>query len=444
MSFFSSLARTLWEKDLKKKKNHTFSLKEYGLKFHCHGDWENPPKRNFDILFLYEQKLMFGVYAYKLSDFHNPQNAEYRFDDQNSDLLLKRENATCLQKTEKLTLEGRDIYHNIYHAKKDGVRSAYCFALIDFYEQDERVWVISNCSLGDLEKTKKLFHEFITGITCSLPKKENGLTAGMTIRAYDEAIRATLKESIRFTVTPGVKPELWNSKYGGLPYLPYGATPPKDKDGKELRFLAQLNLSELPENHLLPAQGMLQFYILQNDLYGLNLADPAAGHHKVVYYPTVDQSITESAVAEKVHPYIGEEYFPIEREYKIKARVGYEGIGTCERDFESTFIKYASHLYPNLPRTELKQAIDEFDEVLWRMSTSTGSKVGGYPCFKQGDFRTSWQQSYELLFQMDSECGEYGEYEIMWGDYGTANFFIRKEDLKYLNFDHTLYHWDCG
>ena len=43
----------------------------------------------------------------------------------------------------------------------------------------------------------------------------------------------------------------------------------------------------------------------------------------------------------------------------------------------------------------------------------------------------------------DYKDGEQGK-DIMWGDVGVANFFIRPEDLKNKDFSKVLYNWDCS
>ena len=43
---------------------------------------------------------------------------------------------------------------------------------------------------------------------------------------------------------------------------------------------------------------------------------------------------------------------------------------------------------------------------------------------------------------MDSDHSS--DVDIMWGDVGVANFFIRLEDLKNRDFSNVLYNWDCG
>ena len=70
-----------------------------------------------------------------------------------------------------------------------------------------------------------------------------------------------------------------------------------------------------------------------------------------------------------------------------------------------------------------------------------GHKIGGYPNFTQSDVRDLKAGYNILLLQIDSEGTD--EHEIIWGDFGIANFFIREKDLKELNFDEVIYNWDC-
>jgi uncharacterized protein YwqG len=67
---------------------------------------------------------------------------------------------------------------------------------------------------------------------------------------------------------------LWSSKYRGLPYLPKDAVYPLAIDGRPLVFLAQINFAELPQLAGYPETGLLQFFISDNDLYGLQFGDP--------------------------------------------------------------------------------------------------------------------------------------------------------------------------
>lgn len=79
----------------------------------------------------------------------------------------------------------------------------------------------------------------------------------------------------------------------------------------------------------------------------------------------------------------------------------------------------------------------EEDKEIEEKLFEAGHKIGGYPNFTQNDIN----RHDILLLQIDSEGTD--EHEIMWGDCGIANFFIREKDLKELNFDEVIYNWDC-
>jgi len=67
-----------------------------------------------------------------------------------------------------------------------------------------------------------------------------------------------------------------------------------------------------------------------------------------------------------------------------------------------------------------------------------------YPAFTQSDPRQQLpteDKSYILLLQIDSENNN--KIDIMWGDTGIANFFIKRSALEKLDFSDVLYNWDC-
>ena len=69
---------------------------------------------------------------------------------------------------------------------------------------------------------------------------------------------ATKVNTVEFDLTD-TEPDIFSSKVGGTPYIPHGVNAPADKDGREMKLLAQIDctlLSELPD---FPHEGMLQF-----------------------------------------------------------------------------------------------------------------------------------------------------------------------------------------
>ncbi|MFM8488298.1 MAG: DUF1963 domain-containing protein, partial [Bacteroidota bacterium] len=65
----------------------------------------------------------------------------------------------------------------------------------------------------------------------------------------------------------------WQSKIGGLPYMPKNMTWPATPGGQPLFFLAQINFSEMPALSPFPDKGIVQFFICDDDLYGMDFDD---------------------------------------------------------------------------------------------------------------------------------------------------------------------------
>lgn len=230
------------------------------------------------------------------------------------------------------------------------------------------------------------------------------------------------------------------SRFGGKPYWPIGKSYPLDPDGQPLVFIAQINLSELPKGfEQLPNTGMLQFFIGNNDVFGAefltdnkglnnHLAEPK--QYAVIYHPELndavdifDKKVVEAHQSEHV-PVSGETaltFVPINdvaspHDYRFKRLIAEYGI--LKEEFE----QYAFDTLVDLP----------------------AHKLGGYGYFTQEDPRAylTDNDQWLLLFQMDSQVAK--SINIMWGDMGVANFFIRQDDLKSLSFDKVWFNWDCS
>ena len=254
------------------------------------------------------------------------------------------------------------------------------------------------------------------------------------------------------------KPNLFQSKFGGVPYLPKDKEVPKNKENEQLTLLAQINIDELPENNIYPMEeGILQFWILNDDVLGLDYDTHLGDGFKVVYYKEIDKSVTEKEVLEKYKPYKDEDsYFPIEGEFSLSFKLTDGYFSDSNDDFREIvdremkkFYDENKEKYSNILKIYDKENqlnyweiwdILEEDKEIGEKLFGAGHKIGGFPNFTQSDIREVGD--YEiLLLQIDSEGTE--KNEIMWGDCGIANFFIREKDLKKLNFDRAIYNWDC-
>ena len=175
----------------------------------------------------------------------------------------------------------------------------------------------------------------------------------------------TMTECVKLIPEKGAtKP--WESKIGGLPYMPKGFDYPYEEAGSTvvtegqapveaakvatgpfagldgntaampsaasgeiveqveerkllpLRFLAQINFSEMPPLEGFPTKGILQFYIAGENAHGLNFENPEEQKgFRVIYHEEVveDESALLSAL-----PTDGVEYpdgFPVDSELKL-------------------------------------------------------------------------------------------------------------------------------
>lgn len=214
------------------------------------------------------------------------------------------------------------------------------------------------------------------------------------------------------------KPSIFESKAGGMGYIPHDGDFPRDKDGNQLRLLAQIDCSQV-ELEEFPEKGLLQFWILNDDITGLGEDQTEQDGFRVIYYPETDSTVTEEEIKNKFvkNQYDDDEYnaFPVFGEYGMI--------------FRKSTDKYIDN----------KENYDEYyDECI-------GHKIGGYPYFTQGDPRECSDElkKYDfLLFQLDSDYTG-GNDRVMWGDSGIGNFFIKTENLKNCDFSDVLYNWDC-
>lgn len=229
------------------------------------------------------------------------------------------------------------------------------------------------------------------------------------------------------------------TKFAGAPYWPRGAEYPTDERRVPMTLLAQLNFDKLPSLEGYPQAGMLQFFISggANDLYGADFDRPREqSNFRVIYHATL---VAEEDLAELPHAGFPDDIAPLSKEHSIEAELAEDIVNT--QDYRFDRLVDAAGL--SRPLTdEVFEALD--DALPWG-----GCRVGGYASFTQDDPRDPETFQYAgggreqkgpwvLLFQMDSEA------EIMWGDCGIANWFIREADLTALDFSDVWYNWDCS
>ena len=271
-----------------------------------------------------------------------------------------------------------------------------------------------------------------------------------------EKAKAIVAEVKRRTETPCWKltlhPEgpcgLLDSKVGGLPYwdpaLPY----PVDSQGNQMTLLAQLNFAQLGTEDPLPRAGMLQFFIGQDDVFGMDFDEPdRQKNFRVVYHPEPDPALTLEQIraldlpthveADCCTPVFQEAVFTAEK------TVGY--MGPEDGRFDALFREVVRAVTgEDIGEQNAYQYLGDADcRCLNDQLNNTGHRLLGYPFFTQYDPREPDSPYDTLLFQLDSDMIDRKDL-VLWGDCGVGNFFINREDLLRRDFSRILYNWDCS
>ena len=243
-------------------------------------------------------------------------------------------------------------------------------------------------------------------------------------------------------------PEIWDSKIGGLPYWTPDKVYPINSEGKKLFLLAQINFDKEKVDSPLPKNGMLQFFINDDDLMGINFDDMTKQNNfRVIYHEILDYKITKDSLIKLEIPNSKDaKSFPVYGEYKISLTKGTDYVDSHDMRFENFFKIAYKEIYSkdlekddNYYYTILNDEEREIFEKQFNVNDEN-HKMLGYSYFTQEDPRYDAKYSnYDfLLLQIDTE----GKY-VMWGDAGVGNFFISRKSLLEKDFNKVLYNWDC-
>eukprot|EP00130_Batrachochytrium_dendrobatidis_P008365 XP_006683240.1 hypothetical protein BATDEDRAFT_93002 [Batrachochytrium dendrobatidis JAM81] len=259
----------------------------------------------------------------------------------------------------------------------------------------------------------------------------------LQLQPYADVLAETKKPGFIINGKPESTTPL-QSKFSGRPYWLKADAYPITQNGQPLRLLAQINFSEMEETIPdYPTEGILQFFVADDDVYGLNFDDGTnQDTFRVVYHETVEMDPSKWMTD---FPEFGNEnYFPVEKECAISFDVSEEIMSSS--DYRFNIITEVDQLLES-GTDEDYAAHDEIMDAYHEIASGQGCKLGGYSFFTQEDPRAygDYLTHDTLLLQIDSD----DDMNIMWGDTGVANFFISSEDLKNRDFSKVLYNWDC-
>lgn len=253
-------------------------------------------------------------------------------------------------------------------------------------------------------------------------------------RAVAEEIRReTLIDTVSITLVNS-KPSIFDSKAGGIPYIPHDAQLPRDSFNRQLCLLVQIDCAKLYNLTDFPHSGLLQFFIAPDDICGL---EDEKGY-AVIYHENVDMTVTEDECKSKIET-VSEDFtdcFPVMGEFGMEFKA--EKMPMTESDY-----RFERILFEKL-NSRLTNCVDTGDwiDTFRDMLGDGGHRAGGYPIFTQYDPRDENDDRSVLLLQLDSDFSN-GCDRVMWGDCGVGNFFINRDDLKKRDFSKVLYNWDC-
>lgn len=161
-------------------------------------------------------------------------------------------------------------------------------------------------------------------------------------------------------------------------------------------------------------------------------------YFRVLYFPDVDSNednlITNLSFLKRSEDY----GLPIDGCCSLKFEYGFEPVTTDDYQFNLFDIYEDEH----------KSIYQEY----WDKFCRDRHKLGGYANFTQEDPRYYFnkEEPYVLLLQIvsdnvyvDTYMGRREVIDILWGDGGIGNFFIKKSALTKLDFSEVLYNWDC-
>jgi uncharacterized protein YwqG len=254
------------------------------------------------------------------------------------------------------------------------------------------------------------------------------------LRRMASAIQARSQQSIRLNA--GKRSAQAVTRLGGRPNLLQDIPWPLRENGQPLSFIAQLDLSTLPQVRTLPLPkkgSLFFFYDADEQPWGFDPKD--RGCSQVIYSPS---SLTANGLRAS--------HRDLDEEVRFK---GFALTATLEttlpginsgllREFGATQEEFTAYLGLVDPPAPLHRMGGHANEVqgplgLKAQLVSNGIYCGDLKGYAEGRKRglDSGSADWRLLLQVDSE----ERAGMMWGDMGRLYFMIHKDDLRYRRFD---------
>lgn len=275
------------------------------------------------------------------------------------------------------------------------------------------------------------------------------------IDKYQKEVLTPLQEKTsrvcaRITLTRK-KTKPLDSKVGGIPYMPKGFLWPTvwegENKGASLRFLAQLNFSEIPPIDLFPERGILQFYLYDDDMLGMDFDDPVSQNQfRVIWLASLDlphdsdlypKDLGEAGVC-----------FPVDGEYRMTFQQTFDSMDLEDWRYNDLEKELFLKAFPNEKDRYCPDARSNdkwYDDCMYLNRTGWRDNhhlIGGYPVFEQGDPRRFSERNRDKdiqLFQLATEKRSSKKWKTLICDCGVCQFLISEKDLIERNFKNVFY-----
>ena len=255
---------------------------------------------------------------------------------------------------------------------------------------------------------------------------------------YREKLEAIVQLAVKLQMADGESLP-WSSKLGGQPYLEQNQSWPSTPSKIPLAFLAQINFSEMPHINDFPKQGILQFFVADDDAIGAEfgtvpLTDIPQNTFHVIYHakPIHDISKLQLGIPERHWSYLPHD--PAQTKL-LSGELIHDVMSANDRLFAEVIgIDFLDERDTSDGEMLGDARYEAYTEIFPAMT-----KFGGYAHFTQDDPRGP-EDPYILLFESASDHA----LDVTWGDMGIANFFIHPDDLRRLDFSRVFYMWDCS
>ena len=212
------------------------------------------------------------------------------------------------------------------------------------------------------------------------------------------------------------KPSETDSKMGGFPYLPKGASVPKDENGKPMVLFIQLNLEGLEplEGYPVdfPTKGILQVFMAEN-------SEEYPTPHKVVYYDSIGEFQPDDGSANE------NEW--VTSAFKLKAE---KAVSILPVRFMTIGDQMLSSIYKKVDVYH-DMIADEINKCV-----PAATFAGHADTTQSSDF--DYMENI-VLFKINSEL----DGRICIGDAGILVAGIPFDALEELDFDRAFVDWDC-